>query len=257
MRRAVLLSVLVAAILSPASPAAAKGDIPIRSYAVITGPGLSHPIVFVAPWKKSLGGFSTGEGERFLSIAVGTGALPAGKEETEAGDYVPSGVLPIDEVPPRATRGPRYRVTWFRDDVEDVAKQNIYPYASDGPLVYTFPTSRRALIVLFGRFQAPDHLWTGWGRATDVDVTTTLQFYGLPTTAPAVGAHNGAGRGVLPADAPTAIEAVAPSSRSAPVLSVAMFVVFPLAALVMALLWLQRTAGSRIPSRRPQAGGRS
>ena len=66
--------------------------------------------------------------------------------ETETGDYGPSGVLPIDEAPSRAARGPRYRLTWFRDGVKEVAKQDIYPYATAGPVVYTFPSSRRALI---------------------------------------------------------------------------------------------------------------
>ena len=136
---AILSIVLATALFSSPSPAAAKGNIPIRRYAVITGPGLSHPIVFVAPWKNSFAGFYTGEGERFLAIAGGTGALPAGKEQTEAGDYVPAGVLPIDEVPSPAARGPRYRLTWFSDGLKDVAKQNIYPYAPAGPLVYTFP----------------------------------------------------------------------------------------------------------------------
>lgn len=243
-RRAILLLVLAASLVSSASPAAAKGNIPTHSYAVITGPGLSHPIVFVSPWKKSLGGFYTGEGERFLGLAGGTGALPAGKEETETGDYIPSGVLPIDEVPSRAARGPRYRLTWFRDGVKDVAKQNIYPYAPAGPLVYTFPSSRRALIVLFGRFQTPDHLWTGWGRATSFDLKTTLQFYGLPTVAPAVRAGKGNGPpGGFPTDAPSAVPtigAVVPASHSGPVLAVALSVVFLLVVLATALLWLNR-----------------
>jgi hypothetical protein len=241
-RRAVLLLVLAASLVSTASPAAAKGNIPTRSYAVITGPGLSHPIVFVSPWKRSLGGFYTGEGERFLSLAGGTGALPAGKEQTETGDYVPSGVLPIDEVPSRADRGPRYRLTWFRDGVKGVAKQNIYPYAPGGPLVYTFPSSRRALIVLFGRFQAPNHLWTGWGRATSFDLKTTLQFYGLPTVAPAVRVGEGNGPlGGIPTDAPSAVPtigAVAPLSHSGPIFAVTLSVVFLLVVLAMALLWL-------------------
>ena len=185
-RRAILLFVLAASLACSASPATAKGNIPTRDYAVITGPDLSHPMVFVAPWRESRGGFYTGEGEFFLGLAGGTGALPAGKLQTEQGNYIPAGVLPIDYVPSQAARGPRYRLTWFRNGVKDVAKQNIYPYAPAGPLVYTFPSSRRALIVLFGRFQSPSRLWTGWGRATSFDLKMTLQFYGLPTIAPAV-----------------------------------------------------------------------
>jgi hypothetical protein len=165
-RRAILVLVVTSSLVLPATTAGAKGNTPTRSYAVMTGPGLSHPIVFVAAWKGSRGGFYTSEGERFLGLASGTGALPAGREETEAGDYVPSGVLPIDDVPWPAARGPRYRLTWFRDGVKPVAKQDIYPYGVGGPFVHTYPSSRRALIVLFGRFQSPGRLWTGWGQAT-------------------------------------------------------------------------------------------
>ena len=200
---------LTASLVSCASPAVAKGNTPTRNYAVITGPGLSHPIVFVAPWKESVGGFYTGEGELFLGLADGTGAPPAGRIQTEQGNYIPDGVLPIDYVPSQAARGPRYRLTWFRTGVKDVAKQNIYPYAPAGPLVYTFPSSRRALIVLFGRFQSPKPLWTGWGRATSFDLKMTLQFYGLPTVAPAVRADQGSGpSGGVPTEAPSAVPTI-------------------------------------------------
>ena len=243
-RRAILLLVLAASLVASASPAAAKGNIPTRNYAVITGPGLAHPIVFVAPWKDSRGGFYTGEGELFLGLAGGTGALPAGRLQTEQGNYIPDGVLPIDDVPSQAARGPRYRLTWFRTDVKDVAKQNIYPYAPAGPLVYTFPSSRRALIVLFGRFQSPNALWTGWGRATSFDLKMTLQFYGLPTVAPTVRADKRSGpSGGVPAEAPSAvptIRAVVPASQSAPFLAVAVSVVLLLVVLATVLLWLSR-----------------
>ena len=244
MKRGALLVALAASLMCYASPAAAKGNIPTRSYAVIAGPGLSHPIVFVAPWKESVGGFSTGEGDLFLGLAESSGALPAGKLETEPGEYIPSGVLPIDEVPSKAARGPRYRLTWFRDGVKDVAKQDIYPYAPSGPLVYTFPSSRRALIVLFGRFQAPAHLWTGWGRATSFALKNTLQFYGLPTVAPAVTAGLGNGpTSSVPTDAPSAppnIASVAPTSRAGPVLAVVLVAVILLAVLATAFPWIRR-----------------
>ena len=247
-RRAVLSLVLAASLVSSASPAAAKGNIPTRNYAVITGPGLSHPIVFVAPWKGSVGGFYTSEGEFFLALAGGTGAIPAGRIQTEQGNYIPDGVLPIDDVPSLAARGPQYRLTWFRNDVKDVARQNIYPYAPAGPLVYTFPSSRQALIALFGRFQAPNHLWTGWGRATSFDLKTTLQFYGLPTIAPEVRAGQGSRSsggvpdeavGAAPTGAAPTVGAVVPPSHSAPVSAVAVSVVL-LVLLATAVLWLRR-----------------
>jgi hypothetical protein len=243
-KRGAILFAVAASLMCYASPAAAKGNIPTRAYAVITGPGLSHPIVFVAPWKESVGGFSEGEGDLFLGLAGGSGALPAGKLQTESGDYIPWGVLPIDEVPSRAARGPRYRLTWFRDGVEDVAKQNIYPYAPDLPLVYTFPSSRRALIVLFGRFQDPAHLWTGWGRATSFELKNTLQSYGLPTVTPAVAAGQGNGpTSSVPTDAPSATPttgSVAPAPQAGPVLAVVLAALILLAVLSTAFFRIRR-----------------
>jgi hypothetical protein len=235
------------------SPAAAKGNIPARAHAVITGPGLPHPIVFVAPWRESVGGFSAGEGEFFLALAESSGALPAGREQPGGeGDYIPSGVLPIDEVPSGAARGPRYRLTWFRDGVEDVAKQNIFPYAPGLPLVYTFPSSRRALIVLFGRFQAPAHLWTGWGRATSFDLRNTLLLHGLPAVAPAAAAGQGNGpTSGVPTDAPSATPttgSVAPASQAGPVQAVVLAAAILLAVLSTAFLWIRRPAERQMPS---------
>jgi hypothetical protein len=244
-KRGAILLAVAASLMCYASPAGAKGNIPTRAYAVITGPGLSHPIVFVASWRESVGGLSAGEGELFLKLAGSSGALPAAKVQPGGeGDYIPSGVLPIHEVPSKAARGPRYRLTWFRDGVKDVAKQNIYPFARDLPLVYTFPSSRRALIILFGRFQAPAHLWTGWGRATSFALKNTLLFRGLPTVAPAVAAGQGNGptNSVL-TDAPTAVPttgSVARASQARPVLAVVLAATILLAVLSTALLWIRR-----------------
>jgi hypothetical protein len=244
-KRGAILFAVAASLMWYASPAAAKGNIPIRAYAVVTGPGLSHPIVVVARWRESLGGLLAGDGDLFLKLAETSGALPAGKVQPGGeGDYIPSGVLPIDDVPSKAARGPRYRLTWFRDGVEDVAKQNIYPYAPDHPLVYTFPSSRRALIVLFGRFQAPAHLWTGWGRATSFDLKNTLQFYGLPTVAPAVAAGQGKRpTGSVPTDAPSATTttgSVAPAPQAGPGLTVVLAAFTLLAVLSTAFVWIRR-----------------
>jgi hypothetical protein len=243
-KRGVILFAVAASLVCFPSAAAAKGNIPARAYAVITGPGLWHPIVFVASWRESVGGLSAGEGELFLGLAEASGALPAGKGQPGGeGDYIPSGVLPIDEVPSKAARGPRYRLTWFRDGVQAVAKQNIYPYAPDLPLVYTFPSSRRALIVLFGRFQAPAHLWTGWGRATSFALKNALLFRGLPTVAPAVavGKGNGPTSGV-PTDAPRATPTTrsVAAPRAGPVLAAVLSAVILLAVLSVAFLWIRR-----------------
>jgi hypothetical protein len=63
--------------------------------------------------------------------------------------------------------------------------QEVYPDASEGTIVYTPPASRQALITLFGRFQDPAHLSTGWGRATaEDDLMEFLQVQGLPGPGP-------------------------------------------------------------------------
>jgi hypothetical protein len=182
-RGALLLTVFLSVFSAPGF-ASAKGNIHARGYAVITGPGLSHPIVYSAPWDSALGGYYSGDAEIFLALAENTGALPAGRNLLPGGGSVPAGVLPVSSMP-QDRLGPRYRLTWFRDDVIDVARQDLYPYAENGLLVYTLPSSRQALIDLFGRFQAPAHLWTGWGRATfPYGLFTVLRAKGLPKTAP-------------------------------------------------------------------------
>jgi hypothetical protein len=51
--------------------------------------------------------------------------------------------------------------------------------------VYTPPAARHALITLFGRFQDPAHLATGWGSATSQDdLVQFLQVRGLPGRGP-------------------------------------------------------------------------
>jgi hypothetical protein len=182
-RGAIVLALAAPLIWAPGA-ATAKGDIQARGYAVISGPGLSHPIVFSAPWGSSRGGYYSDDAEIFLSLANQTGAIPAGKTLTTGGGYVPDGVLPLRPAPNREMLGPAYRLTWFRDDLIVVARQDIYPYARSLPVVYTTPSSRRALIALFGRFQDPAHLWTGWGRATSTDLLRSLRGKGLPSTAP-------------------------------------------------------------------------
>ena len=62
LKRGAILIAVAASLMCYASPAAAKGNTPTRAYAVVTGPDLAHPIVFVASWKESVGGFSAGEG---------------------------------------------------------------------------------------------------------------------------------------------------------------------------------------------------
>ena len=131
------------------------------------------------------------------------GGDPRRKAPTGGRRIHPLWRTPIDYTPSVVAFTPRYRLTWFRDGVTEVAKQDLYPYASAGPVVYTYPSSRRALVEIFGRFQTPKRLWTGWGRATTFDLLKSLQSDGLPMVAPEVRVPQGA-PSQLPAASPDA-----------------------------------------------------
>ena len=182
MRRLVILLAISGSLLLLPATALAKGNVVARGYAVITGPRLIHPIVLTAPWNRSMGGYYGNEAEFFLHLAESSGAIPAGRDLLMGGW---DGVVPLRSGPAPAGLGPMYRLTWFRDGSRDVVTQKVYPYASAGPIVYTPPASRQALIRLFGRFQDPAHLFTGWGRATSQDdLVQFLQVRGLPGPGP-------------------------------------------------------------------------
>jgi hypothetical protein len=186
MKRIVCL-VLVAVIAS-AFPAAAKGHVEPRGYVVLTGPGLRHPIVISAPWNPRWGGYYGTEAEYFIGLAESTGAISVGngKVSLGRGDFDYEGVLPIaQDIHPDAL-GPRYRLTWFRDGLDAVVEQDFYPNVGNGlPYVFTHPDSRRGLLTIFGRFQAPrSRVWTGWGKASDGNLLHGLQARGLPKVPP-------------------------------------------------------------------------
>ena len=183
-RLATLLAISGSLLLLPTA-ALAKGNVAARGYAVITGPRLVHPIVLTAPWNRSRGGYYGNETEVFLHLAESSGAIPAGRDLLPQGGSVPDGVVPLRSGPSPASLGPVYRLTWFRNGLTDVVNQEVYPYASGGPIVYTPPASRQALITLFGRFQDPAHLSTGWGTTTGQDdLLEFLQVRGLPGPGP-------------------------------------------------------------------------
>jgi hypothetical protein len=241
-RRAILLmmaSMVAGAVIWAPGLAAANGDVQIRGYAVITGPGLAHPIVYSALWDSTRGGFYSDEAEIFLALANLTGAIPAGRDLLAGGGSVPDGVLPIASPPTkRSALGPRYRLLWFRDGVPDVAKQDLYPYAAGGPLVYTLPASRPSLVDLFGRFQDPAHLWTGWGRATSSNLLNLLRFKGMPVIAPTngiVGNTGSPGNGTTSGDAVDTPRSGSDSAR--PLLAI---VLASVAVLATGAIWLRR-----------------
>lgn len=146
-----LVGVLVALLVGIPTESSAKGAEVVRGYAVITGPSLAHPIVFSAPWDRTMGGYYSLEAEDFVNFATFAGGVPG---------YV----KPSPRAPASASLGPRYEVTFFRDCCRLVVHEVVYPFADGGPWVYIPPGQRPAMRQVFGRFwgggAAP-----GWARA--------------------------------------------------------------------------------------------
>ena len=162
---AVATAAALAVIVALAGPAHAKG---IQS-ATITGPGLDEPIDLSPP---------DGDGGDLAALTAFWEAMPGQPQTPELADEAPTGQL-----------GPRYRVTWRLltgpDDVTAI-RQDLYPYANGGPLVYT-PTGQP----IFGQSTLG-----GW-REAPVALRDRLRALGVP------------GAGAAPAPS-------APSSRGPP-----------------------------------------
>jgi hypothetical protein len=117
MRRGITMSmtaaatVVLALVVALAGPAQAKG---IQS-ATITGPGLDEPLV--------------AHGEGLASLTAFWEVMPGQPTPPALMDRAPTEQL-----------GPRYQITWRLmtgpDDVTAI-RQDLYPYATGGPLVHT------------------------------------------------------------------------------------------------------------------------
>ena len=153
------LRILVAAALGTSallasSPASAKGPTEV----VLTGPGLDDPIVLdqAGHWQ------STG-----AELISATGIF-------EAFGYPARLALTAD--PPTTVLGPRYDATYGTILPEGVpeeleVRQELYPFADGGPVVYTPPGQS-----MYGT-QTTDG---GWSRA-DPDLDELLVSLGVPT----------------------------------------------------------------------------
>jgi len=215
LRCAIPLALIV--LLMSASPAEAKGDVKPRGYAVLTGPGLRHPVVISAPWDPAQGGYYGTEAEYFIGFAESTGAIPAGKVGLGGGEYEYEGVLPVTGEIHRDALGPRYQLTWFRDDGGPVVRQDIYPNIGGGlPYVFTHHSSRKGLLFIFGRFQYRPDVWTGWGKATDGNLLLGLESKGVPVVLPETTTTGYAPGGVPSSQAsPSSIQPVRRADRIA------------------------------------------
>ncbi|HJX07291.1 MAG TPA: hypothetical protein VJ736_04395 [Actinomycetota bacterium] len=202
LRPAVLLTLIALSIST--SPAQAKGKVEPRGYAVLTGPGLRHPIVISAPWDPAWGGYYGTEAEHFIGFAESTGAIPAGKVDLGGGQYEYEGVLPVTGEIRRDALGPRYQLTWFRDGEASVVRQDFYPNIGGGlPFVFTHHSSRKGLLSIFGRFQYRPGVWTGWGKATDGNLLIGLESMGVPGDLPETRTASLAPGGAVPSSQPS------------------------------------------------------
>ena len=161
-------SMVVSLVLIPVE-ASAKGVEVVRGYAVVTGPGLAHPIVISAPWDRDVGGYYGDEAEMLLNFATFAGSIPG---------YV--------RTSPHASKpaflGPGYEVIFFRDCCRLSVHQVVYPFAQGGPWIYMPSEQRQAMRRVFGRFWGGGAS-SGWAQAHE-GLVILLDQRGLPDQPP-------------------------------------------------------------------------
>src|SRR5262249_16556829 len=152
LRRLIVLTALtaggsIATVLALATPALAKGP----SQARITGPGVAPPIVV------------SGNGEPGQPGILGTLTMQTRLFSVMFGPNAP--VPPQLRAPPTASLGPRYTIIYtvygeFTRPGERFGqiRQDLYPRAAGGPLIYTPPSQPGGPLPVFGWFRATRHL---------------------------------------------------------------------------------------------------
>lgn len=227
-RRFIVLTLLSAGMAAAvtaavATPALAKG----ATQASITGPGLARPLTVSAQ-----GEALPGEGDTLSSLAEQTGLFTVLFGSGGGTSDEPSA---LRTPPTAASLGPKYTVTYTVPGVtprpgqaNGQIRQNLYPRATGGPVIYTPPGQQG-----FGQpLQA-----SGWLRGTP-RLTVTLTGLGVPV-------------GTSPPSAPRSATPV-PSAASepagpTPAWLIATIVSAAAAAVAGIALWLRRRS-------RPAAG---
>lgn len=167
LRRPIIVTALLAGIsvvaMAVATPAFAKGPLQAR----ITGPGLRHAVVVSGPGEPGQTGKLAvlAEQTNLFTVLFGTG-----------------GNLPAPTIlrarPSAATLGPRYTIVYTvpgvmpqGDEQFGRIRQDLYPRAAGGPVIYTPPGQRG--------FQQKLPV-SGWFRGTP-QLLRTLTGLGIPT----------------------------------------------------------------------------
>jgi hypothetical protein len=217
----------IAVTVALATPALAKG----ATQASITGPGLARPVtVSVAAGSEAL----PGQGDALSSLADQTGLFTVLFGPSIGDVRMPDQPSRLRTPPAAATLGPKYTITYTVPGVTPAPgqasgqiRQDLYPRAAGGPVIYTPPGQRG-----FGQpLQA-----TGWLRGTP-QLTATLTRLGIPAGASPPSAPSSAAS--VPA-APTPAAAPKPDDTTAPAWLIA--TIASAAAIVIAgtVLWLRR-----------------
>ena len=163
----------IAAVMTLATPAFAKGP----SQVSITGPGLARPVVVS-------GDGEPGQQGRLASLALQTGLFTV---MFGAGASI-GGAAParLHTPPPQASLGPRYTLVYTVPGVTPRpgqqfgrVRQDLYPRAAGGPLIYTPPGQQG--------FGGPLTV-SGWLRGRP-QLTRTLAQAGVPPAADPQAAH--------------------------------------------------------------------
>ena len=217
----------IAAAITLAAPALAKGPTLARN----TGPGLAHAIVI------------SGNGEPGQQSRLGTLAMQTRLFFVLFGSNasVPPWTPPQVRTPPRASLGPRYTIiytvpggiTSHPGEQFGQVRQDLYPRAAGGPLVYTPP----------GQHDGPFPV-AGWIRASR----------GLPRTLARLGVPPPPGRqaALHPATHPVAGQRA--GSRTLPWL-IASAAAIAAAAVVGAVLLLRRRKPATTHDSQPRTSG--
>ncbi len=179
--RILVLAAFAAALMLLAPTAAlAKG----ASAATIDGSGPGGPITL-------RGDGEPGSGTDLGTLADLSGLFPAMFGQSPD---------PMLDAAPTKRLGPHYTITWTIPDGSDTAKkirQDLYPYATGGPVTYTKP----------GQPVFDQTTRGGWYEASD-DLRQHLISLGLPNKAP-MAAASGGGSGANAADGSSASPAPA------------------------------------------------
>jgi len=209
-------SMSIAAAMTLAGPALAKGP----SQARITGAGLVHAIVVSGEGEPGQQGSlaSLAEQTNLFTVLFGAGGSMSAPAR-------------LRTAPPKDSLGPRYTVVYTVPGVnpqpgEDYGRvrQDLYPYATDGPVTYTPPGQRG-----FGQ----DLQAAGWLRG-GAQLTHTLTQLGVP---PGLGTSAAQPTHRPPAAHPAAAQQA--GSRT-PAWLVAPAAAIVAAALAGAALWLRQ-----------------